>query len=151
MKGLPLAYNKDTQEDKEGVFDAVETALISLEILKESIATMQVNSQNMLKACKKGHLSATDLADYLVEKCGIPFREAHHITGRAVARAEELGIDLSDIDYAELQAIDNRISEDVMPYLSIENSMNARKSQGGTATQKTQEQLAYFENFLKGE
>jgi argininosuccinate lyase len=149
MKGLPLAYNKDTQEDKEGVFDAVETALISLEILKETIATMQVNADNMLQACKKGHLSATDLADYLVEKCGIPFREAHHITGRAVAKAEELGIDLSDIDFTYLKEIDARINEDVMPYLSIENSMNARTSQGGTATQRTQEQLAYFENFLK--
>ncbi len=149
MKGLPLAYNKDTQEDKEGVFDAVETAYISLEILKETIATMKVNEDKMLQACKKGHLSATDLADYLVEKCAIPFREAHHITGRAVARAEELGIDLSDIEYKELKAIDERIGEDVMPYLSIKNSMNARTSQGGTASKRTQEQLEYFKNFLK--
>jgi argininosuccinate lyase len=148
MKGLPLAYNKDTQEDKEGVFDAVETAYISLEILKETIATMSVNKENMLKACKKGHLSATDLADYLVEKCNIPFREAHHITGRAVAKAEELGIDLSDIEFKYLKEIDDRIEEDVMSYLSIENSMNARCSDGGTATSKTKEQLEYFERFL---
>ena len=149
MKGLPLAYNKDTQEDKEGVFDAVETAYISLEILKETIATMKVNKENMLKACKKGHLSATDLADYLVEKCGIPFREAHFITGEAVAKAEELGIDLSDIEYKYLKEIDPRIGEDVMPYLSIENSMNARCSQGGTSTKTTKEQLEYFKNYLK--
>ncbi len=149
MKGLPLAYNKDTQEDKEGVFDAVETAYISLEILKETIATMRVNEENMLKACKKGHLSATDLADYLVEKCGIPFREAHFITGEAVAKAEELGIDLSDIDYKYLKEIDSRIGEDVLPYLSIENSMNARCSQGGTSTKTTQEQLAYFKRFVE--
>ena len=148
MKGLPLAYNKDTQEDKEGVFDAVETAYISLEILKETIATMSVNKEKMLQACKKGHLSATDLADYLVEKCNIPFREAHFITGEAVARAEELGIDLSDIEYKELQAIDSRIQEDVMPYLSIENSMNARVSQGGTATARVEEQLKFFEEYL---
>jgi argininosuccinate lyase len=149
MKGLPLAYNKDTQEDKEGVFDAVETAQISLEILKEAIKTMEVKAHNMKNACKIGHLSATDLADYLVEKCAIPFREAHFITGKAVAKSEELGIDLSDIALDELQAIDSRISEDVLAFLSIENSMNARTSQGGTATLRTKEQLIYFKNFLE--
>jgi argininosuccinate lyase len=149
MKALPLAYNKDTQEDKEGVFDAVETAEISLEILKEAIKTMTVKPHNMEKASKIGHLSATDLADYLVEKCGIPFREAHFITGKAVAKSEELKIDLSDIAYKELHAIDNRISEDVLAFLSIEHSMNARTSQGGTATQRTKEQLAYFKAFLE--
>ncbi|MCD6258906.1 MAG: argininosuccinate lyase [Helicobacteraceae bacterium] len=149
MKGLPLAYNKDTQEDKEGVFDAVETAQISLEILKEAIKTMQVKPENMKNACKIGHLSATDLADYLVEKCGIPFREAHFITGKAVAKSEELGIDLSDIALEELQAIDSRIDEDVLSFLSIKNSMNARTSQGGTSSLRTKEQLIYFKNFLE--
>ncbi|MEN4044822.1 MULTISPECIES: argininosuccinate lyase [Sulfurimonas] len=149
MKGLPLAYNKDTQEDKEGVFDAVETAEISLEILKEAIKTMQVKSQNMHSACKVGHLSATDLADYLVEKCNIPFREAHFITGKAVAKSEELGIDLSEIALKYLQEIDERISEDVLDFLVLENSMNARKSQGGTATLRTQEQLDYFKKYLE--
>jgi len=148
MKGLPLAYNKDTQEDKEGVFDAVETAEISLLILKEAIKTMQVKPENMKKASKVGHLSATDLADYLVEKCGIPFREAHFITGKAVAKSEELQIDLSDIEYKYLKAIDNRIGEDVLAFLSIEHSMDARKSAGGTARVRTQEQLAYFKSFL---
>jgi len=149
MKGLPLAYNKDTQEDKEGVFDSVETAEISLEILRAALKTMTIKPQNMLRACKLGHLSATDLADYLVEHCGVPFREAHHITGRAVARAEVLGIDLSDIDYAELCAIDERIQEDVMAYLAIEHSMNARISQGGTAEIRTLEQIIYFDHYLK--
>lgn len=149
MKGLPLAYNKDTQEDKEGVFDSVETAEISLEILRAALKTMSIKPQNMLRACKLGHLSATDLADYLVEHCGVPFREAHHITGRAVARAEVLGIDLSDIDYAELCAIDERIQEDVMAYLAIEHSMNARISQGGTAEIRTLEQIIYFDHYLK--
>jgi argininosuccinate lyase len=148
MKALPLAYNKDTQEDKEGVFDAVETAEISLEILKEAIKTMTVKPHNMQKASKVGHLSATDLADYLVEKCGIPFREAHFITGKAVAKSEELKIDLSDIDFKYLKEIDARINEDVMEFLSIEHSMNARKSEGGTATVRTQEQLKYFKEFL---
>ncbi len=149
MKGLPLAYNKDTQEDKEGVFDAVETAQISLEILKEAIKTMTVKPHYMKSASKIGHLSATDLADYLVQKCNIPFREAHFITGKAVAKSEELGIDLSDIELKYLQEIDERIGADVLPFLSIENSMNARTSAGGTSTQRTEEQLAYFKNFLE--
>lgn len=149
MKGLPLAYNKDTQEDKEGVFDAVETAEISLEILREAIKTMQIKAQNMSNACKMGHLSATDLADYLVQKCDIPFREAHFITGKAVAKSEELKIDLSDIEFKYLKEIDGRIGEDVLEFLSIKNSMNARTSAGGTSTQRTKEQLEYFKNFLE--
>ena len=150
MKGLPLAYNKDTQEDKEGVFDSVETAEISLEILKEAIKTMEVKAHNMESACAIGHLSATDLADYLVEKCDIPFREAHFITGRAVAKGEEINVDLSKIDFKYLQEIDARINEDVIEYLGLRHSMNARSSEGGTATVRTLEQLEYFKNYLKG-
>jgi len=150
MKGLPLAYNKDTQEDKEGVFDAVDTAEISLEILNEAIKTMQVKPENMYKMSKVGHLSATDLADYLVAECDIPFREAHFITGKAVAKSEELKIDLSDIELSELQAIDSRIKESVLELLQIESSMNARTSQGGTATIRTQDQIEYFKNYIKG-
>ena len=150
MKGLPLAYNKDTQEDKEGVFDSVETATISLEILKEAIKTMEVKSHNMESACAIGHLSATDLADYLVEKCDIPFREAHFITGRAVAKGEEINVDLSKMDFKYLKEIDNRINEDVMEYLGLRHSMNARVSEGGTASKRTKEQLQYFKNYLEG-
>ncbi len=150
MKALPLAYNKDMQEDKEGVFDAVQTAEISLEILKEAIKTMKVKSHNMEAACSVGHLCATDLADYLVEKCDIPFREAHFITGRAVAKGEEIKIDLSKMDFKYLKEIDARIDEDVMEYLALRHSMNARTSQGGTATSRTLEQLEYFKNYLKG-
>ena len=93
--------------------------------------------------------SATDLADYLVEHCDVPFREAHFITGKAVARAEVLGIDLSEIDYTELHAIDERIKENVLRYLSIEHSMNARTSQGGTAEVRTLEQIIYFDHYLQ--
>jgi len=150
MKGLPLAYNKDTQEDKEGVFDSVETALISLEILKEAIKTMEVKAHNMESACSVGHLAATDLADYLVEKCDIPFREAHFITGRAVAKSEELKIDLSNIELKYLQEIDSRINEDVLEYLVLKNSMNARTSAGGTSNVRTKEQLEHFKTFLQG-
>ncbi len=146
MKGLPLAYNKDTQEDKEGVFDSVKTALISITILNETLKTMTINKDKMLQACKKGHLTATDLADYLVNK-GIPFREAHHITGRAVALAEEKGVDLSDLSLEELKSIDERIEDDVD--LSLENSMKSRKSYGATSPSRVEEQIKYFEKFLK--
>ena len=146
MKGLPLAYNKDTQEDKEPVFDSVKNALISLEILKETLKTMKVNADKMYEACKKGHLTATDLADYLVNK-GVPFREAHHITGRAVALAESKGVDLSDLSLEELKKIDKRIGDDLD--LSLESSMKSRKSYGATAPERVEEQIKYFEKFLK--
>ena len=148
MKGLPLAYNKDMQEDKEGTFDSVETVEISLTILNEVIKTMQVNREKMEEACKVGHLSATDLADYLVEKCGVPFREAHFITGRAVALAEKKGVDLSDLGYEDLRSIDERIGEDVTDYLSIRHSMNARNSQGGTSSERTREQIEALSRWL---
>jgi len=133
LKGLPLAYNKDMQEDKEGTFDSVENAIISLKILNEALKTMSINQEAMLKACKVGHLSATDLADYLVAYCGIPFREAHFITGRAVAHAESLDVDLSELSLVELQKIDVRIQENVLEKLDLRNSMNARNSEGGTS------------------
>jgi argininosuccinate lyase len=149
MKGLPLAYNKDMQEDKEGVFDSVETAEISLTILNEVIKTMTVNKEKMEAACRVGHLSATDLADYLVEKCGIPFREAHFITGRAVALAEQKGVDLSELSAEELKSIDGRIGDDVTEYLSIRHSMNARSSEGGTSTERTKEQIETLKKWLE--
>jgi argininosuccinate lyase len=148
MKGLPLAYNKDTQEDKEGVFDSVATAEISLKILSEMLKTMTVNVENMESACKVGHLSATDLADYLVNQ-GVPFREAHFITGRAVAKSEELGVDLSELPVDELMALDSHIKNDVTPFLNLRNSMNSRKSEGGTAKERVLEQITYFEEFVK--
>jgi argininosuccinate lyase len=110
---------------------------------------MSVHKENMESACKVGHLSATDLADYLVQHCDIPFREAHFITGKAVAKSEALGIDLSDIPFAELKAIDARIKENVMPFLSIKHSMNARTSEGGTAAVRTMEQLAHLNTWLE--
>ena len=150
LKGLPLAYNKDMQEDKEGVFDSVETAKVSLEILREAIKTMTVNVARMEEACKVGHLSATDLADYLVEKCDMPFRDAYKITGTIVMQAEKSGIDLSEMSIEELKSVDVRIEEDVLTFLNLRNSMNARTSLGGTATNETAKQVAYFVEWIKG-
>jgi len=146
MKGLPLAYNKDTQEDKEGVFDSVENILISIDILNALMKTLTINKDKMYQASKIGHLTATDLADYLAKK-GVPFREAHHITGRAVALAEEKGVDLSELSLEELQSIDERIGNDAD--MSLENSLNSRNSYGATAPSQVEIQLEYFENFLK--
>ncbi len=149
MKGLPLAYNKDTQEDKEGVFDSVETAEISLKILNEALKSLSINEQNMLQACKKGHLSATDLADFLVHECDVPFREAHFITGKVVAKAENLGLDLSELEFKDIQEVDERISEKVMAYLPLKASMNARNSKGGTSKKSTLEQIKNIKEWLK--
>ncbi len=149
MKGLPLAYNKDTQEDKEGVFDSVENAQISLKILNEALKSLSINKENMLRSCKVGHLSATDLADYLVEKCNIPFREAHFITGHVVARAESLKVDLSELKYEDIKAVDERIDEEVMKHLPLRQSMNARNSLGGTATSSTINQIESLQRWIK--
>jgi argininosuccinate lyase len=149
LKGLPLAYNKDMQEDKEGVFDAVKTAEICLIILSAALKTATFNKQNMQAACERGHLSATDLADYLVKRCGVPFREAHHTTGRAVARADELGIDISKMSAQELRRIDPRIKDDVTEVLSLKASMNARNSVGGTSEEQTKKQLEEVAEWLE--
>ena len=151
LKGLPLAYNKDMQEDKEGVFDSVETVLLSIEILTAALDTMTVNTEAMEKACMTGHLSATDLADYLVQKCGMPFRDAYKITGAIVVKAQKIGVDLSEMPYAILKAKAPCIGEDIKEFLDLRHSMNARKSQGGTATEATLKQIDYFQKWLEKE
>ncbi len=149
MKGLPLAYNKDTQEDKEGVFDSVKTAELSLRVLKEMIDEMSIDKEAMQEACMKGHLSATDLADWLVREVGLPFRDAYHIVGNVVNKAEELGKDISQMSLKELQAVDKRIVNEAVSILDNHSSMNARASEGGTATSKTKEQIERIEKWLK--
>lgn len=148
MKGLPLAYNKDTQEDKEGVFDSVKTTLISLEILKEVLSTMKIHPENMLKMAKIGHLTATDLADFLVRKNNLPFREAHHITGQVVAFAEEKGVDISELSEDEIFAITSLRLSGIKEVLDLRASMNARDSLGGTSTNRTKEQIEILEKWI---
>jgi argininosuccinate lyase len=149
MKGLPLAYNKDTQEDKEGVFDSVRTAELSLRVLREMIDEMEVNIDAMEAACMKGHLTATDLADWLVREAGLPFRDAYHIVGNVVNRAEELGKDISQMTPEELRAVDERITAEACALLDNRVSMNARISEGGTASSRTREQIERLENWLE--
>ena len=151
MKGLPLAYNKDMQEDKEGVFDSVKTALLSLEVLNEMIGEMSINVEQMNRACMVGHLSATDLADYLVREVGIPFRDAYHITGNVVNMAEEKGLDISELSFDDLKSIDSRITKGVVELLDNRASMNARQSEGGTSSIRTQEQIVLLNSWLKSQ
>ena len=151
MKGLPLAYNKDTQEDKEGVFDSVRTIEISLKILNEVIKTMIVNVDKMEFACKIGHLSATDLADYLVQKQNMPFRTAYYITKDVVEKANSLNKDISELTVEEIRESNNEIKnidEEIVMYLDLRNSMNARTSIGGTSTTQTKSQIEDFKDWL---
>jgi argininosuccinate lyase len=148
MKGLSLAYNKDMQEDKEGIFDTVTTVQMCVEILTAMLETTTINVDTMKKACLVGHLTATDLADYLVKK-GVPFRETHHISGRAVALAESLGCDVSELNLEQLQSIDERIEEDMIALLQPLSSMNARNSQGGTSETQTLLQIASVDKWIK--
>ncbi len=151
MKGLSLAYNKDMQEDKEGVFDSVRTALLTLQVMNEMVADMTVNADKMEAACMIGHLSATDLADYLVKEDGLPFRDAYHIVGNVVNLAEEKGLDISELSLEDLQSIDGRIGEGVVALLDNRASMNARVSEGGTATVRTLEQVESLKKWLGNE
>jgi len=151
MKGLPLAYNKDTQEDKEGVFDSVRTIEISLKILNEVIKTMIVNVDKMENACKIGHLSATDLADFLVQKQNMPFRTAYYITKDVVEKANSLNKDISELTIEEIRESNDEIKnidEEIIMYLDLRNSMNARTSLGGTSTEQTLNQIDDFKAWL---
>ncbi|MFC2492015.1 MAG: argininosuccinate lyase [Campylobacter curvus] len=150
MKGLPLAYNKDMQEDKEGVFDSVRTATSSLAILNAMMKEAKFNEQNMLAATKKGHLSATDLADYLVREKNVPFRTAHFVTGKAVAHAENLGVDLSELDAAQLKSVDENLDENAVKFLNLHASKEARISAGGTANASVRKQIKQLESWLAG-
>jgi argininosuccinate lyase len=151
MKGLPLAYNKDTQEDKEGVFDSVKTMEISISILNEVIKTMIVNVDKMQNACKIGHLSATDFADYLVTKQNMPFRTAYYLTKDVVAKANSLNKDISELNIDEIRSANDElkdINEEILMFLDLRNSMNARVSLGGTATSQTISQIEAFKDWL---
>ncbi|TEU17678.1 MAG: argininosuccinate lyase, partial [Anaerolineales bacterium] len=131
LKGLPSTYNKDMQEDKEAVFDTIDTLVLELPIAAGAIRTLRVNAARMAAALDDGML-ATDLADYLVRK-GVPFRHSHHLVGQAVRRAEELGVPLKDLDLAEYQAIHPDFAEDMYAVFDFRRSVETRDAEGGTA------------------
>lgn len=142
MKGLPLAYSKDMQEDKEQVFDAAESLELSLAAMTGMIGDMTVNTASMRKAAGSGFSTATDLADWLVRELGLPFRDAHHVTGAAVAAAEKKGVDLSGLTLDELKAIHPDINDGVYAVLTVDASVASRKSYGGTAPDQVRFQIA---------
>jgi argininosuccinate lyase len=149
MKGLPLAYSKDMQEDKEAVFDAAETIELTLAAMTGMVADLTVNDAAMKKAAGSGYSTATDLADWLVREAGIPFREAHHATGRAVALAEEKGCPLERLSLEDLRSINGAITADVFSVLSVRNSVKSRSSFGGTAPAEVRRQIRYWKKRLK--
>jgi len=141
MKGQPLAYNKDNQEDKEPLFDTVDTLKDTLRIFAEMAAGISVKPEAMERAALKGYATATDLADYLTKK-GLPFRDAHEVVAHAVKTAIAKGVDLAQLPLQELQAFDARIGDDVFEVLSLRGSLNARDILGGTAPAQVRAQIA---------
>ncbi len=144
MKGLPMTYNRDMQEDKEPVFDAVDTVSASMAIMAEMLGNLDFNTERMAECTQTGFMTATDLADYLVLH-NVPFREAHGIVGRAVATCIEKGCELTDLTLAEIKEFSPIIDKDIFEVLSVEGSVNSRISTGGTSTQRVEEAVSAAE------
>lgn len=144
MKGLPLAYSKDMQEDKEQVFDAAESLELAIAAMTGMVRDMTIRTDRMKAAAGSGYSTATDLADWLVREAGLPFRDAHHVTGRAVALAESKGCDLAELSLEELQAIHEAITADIFNVLTVEASVASRKSYGGTAPSEVRRQITWW-------
>ena len=149
IKGLPLAYSKDMQEDKEPIFDAVENITISILAISGMVADMEVKKENMLKMASAGFSTATDLADFLVKNLKMPFRKAHHVTGQIVKLAENKKCDLSDLSLKEMQKIEPKITKNIFEVLTVENSVNSRQSFGGTSPIVVREAIKQAKKLLK--
>ena len=147
MKGQPLAYNKDNQEDKEPLFDTADTLLVTLEIYADMMRGIQVNKDAMRKAAAEGFATATDLADYLVKK-GMPFRDAHEVVARAVRYAADKGSDLADLPLAELQKFSTQISADITQVLTLEGSVASRNHIGGTAPEQVRAAIGKARQYI---
>ena len=148
MKGLPLAYSKDMQEDKEQVFDAADNLMLALAAMEGMVKDMSANRESLAAAAGSGFSTATDVADWLVRVLGLPFRDAHHITGSLVALAEQNGCDLPDLTLEQMQSAHGDISADVFDVLGVENSVNSRMSYGGTAPAQVRAQVARWKGII---
>ena len=148
MKGLPLAYSKDMQEDKEAVFDAADALMLALAAMEGMVRDLAPNEAALRAAAASGFSTATDLADWLVRSLGLPFREAHHVTGTLVRRAEERGVDLPDLTLEEMQAAHPGISAEVYRVLGVDNSVASRASYGGTAPVRVRAQVRRWQEAL---
>ncbi|MAP13407.1 MAG: argininosuccinate lyase [Oceanibulbus sp.] len=149
MKGLPLAYSKDMQEDKEQVFDAADNLMLALAAMTGMVGDMTAERENLAAAAGSGFSTATDLADWLVRVPGLPFRDAHHVTGTLVAMAEKQGCDLPDLTLEQMQSVHAEITKDVFDVLGVENSVNSRMSYGGTAPAQVRAQVERWKEILK--
>ncbi|MFG6594950.1 argininosuccinate lyase [Sulfitobacter sp. 1A13368] len=149
MKGLPLAYSKDMQEDKEQVFDAADNLMLALAAMTGMVGDMTAERENLAAAAGSGFSTATDLADWLVRVPNLPFRDAHHVTGTLVAMAEAQGCDLPDLTLEQMQSVHAEITADVFDVLGVENSVNSRMSYGGTAPAQVRAQIARWKEILK--
>jgi argininosuccinate lyase len=149
LKGLPLAYAKDLQEDKEALFDAADSLELSLAAMAGMVADWSVNKDAMRAHAQAGYPTATDLADWIARVLGKPFRAAHRTTGLIVKRAEELNVPLEKMSLDEMRKIEPAITEDVYSVLSVAASVNSRQSFGGTAPVRVREQIAYWHERLK--
>ncbi len=141
MKGLPLAYNKDMQEDKEGIFDSADTLKVALKLHMDMLPKIELNSERSYYSAGRAFSNATDLADYLAKK-GLPFRKAHEVVGNLVALALKEGKDLQELDLKKMQSLSKFIDEDVYNVLKLENVINARSSYGGTAKSSVEQQIS---------
>ncbi|KGJ12046.1 argininosuccinate lyase [Paracoccus sanguinis] len=150
MKGLPLAYSKDMQEDKEQVFDAADTLMLALAATTGMMSDLTVNRDRLEAAASSGFSTATDLADWLVREAGLPFRDAHHATGALVAAAEKRGVDLPELTLAEMQAVNSAITQQVYEVLGVHNSVASRQSYGGTAPDQVRAQIARWKGVMEG-
>lgn len=148
MKGLPLAYSKDMQEDKEQVFDAADTLMLALAAMTGMISDLTVNREKLEAAAANGFSTATDLADWLVRVAGLPFRDAHHVTGTLVAMAEKKGCDLPELSLAEMQSVNAAITQEIFGVLGVHNSVASRQSYGGTAPDQVRAQVARWKALL---
>ncbi len=151
MKGLPLAYSKDMQEDKEGAFDSLDSLSLCIAAMSGMVRDMKINRDRMKAAAGAGFSTATDLADWLVRRLNLPFREAHHVTGRVVALAEGRGVGLEDLTLVDLQSIEPRITAEVFEVLGVENSVSSRTSYGGTAPDNVRRAAQSWLDCLKGQ
>lgn len=150
MKGLPLAYSKDMQEDKEQVFDAADTLMLALAATTGMMSDLTVNRDRLEAAASSGFSTATDLADWLVREAGLPFRDAHHATGALVAAAEKRGVDLPELTLVEMQAVNSAITQQVYEVLGVHNSVASRQSYGGTAPDQVRAQIARWKGVMEG-
>jgi argininosuccinate lyase len=148
MKGLPLAYSKDMQEDKEQVFDAADSLMLALAAMTGMVADMKPEAERLRAAAGTGFSTATDLADWLVRALDMPFREAHHVTGSLVKAAEDRGVDLSDLSLEEMQAAHSGINAEVYSVLGVDNSVASRASYGGTAPVQVRAQIKRWREAL---